>query len=52
MASAQSYFEGLGYELPDHQNPADAFLDIISGELLPPGRDQVGCVSVAVGWPL
>ncbi|KAL4853041.1 ABC transporter G family member 28 [Chlorella vulgaris] len=50
MASAQSYFEGLGYELPDHQNPADAFLDIISGELLPPGRDQASPTELFDAW--
>jgi hypothetical protein len=27
----QGYFEGLGFVIPEHMNPADAYLDIISG---------------------
>lgn len=41
VASAQPYFEGLGYEFPLQQNPADALMDIVSGALLRPG--QVRC---------
>lgn len=35
MSCLQSYFEGLGYEIPAHVNPADAYLDIISGVIVP-----------------
>lgn len=31
----QAYFGGLGFEVPEHVNPADAFLDIVSGTILP-----------------
>lgn len=41
VAGAQPYFEGLGYEFPLQQNPADALMDIVSGALLRPG--QVRC---------
>lgn len=44
VAGAAPYFEGLGYALPLHQNPADAFLDICSGAVLRAG--QVGSVCV------
>jgi hypothetical protein len=27
----QGYFEGLGFVIHEHMNPADAYLDIISG---------------------
>ena len=40
VAGAAAYFEGLGFVLPLHQNPADAFLDICSGAVLRAG--QVG----------
>jgi hypothetical protein len=30
----QKYFEGLGFVIPEHMNPADAYLDIISGGIL------------------
>ncbi|EFN56469.1 hypothetical protein CHLNCDRAFT_22567, partial [Chlorella variabilis] len=43
MAGAQPYFKGLGFRLPDYQNPADAFIDIVSGELERPGQ-------VGAGW--
>lgn len=42
MAGAEAYFEGLGFEFPAHQNPADSFLDIVSGELLRSGQTEVG----------
>lgn len=35
----QDYFEGLGYELPLHANPADVYMDIIAGLVLPGGPD-------------
>jgi hypothetical protein len=31
----QGYFEGLGFEIPSHMNPADAYLDIIAGAIQP-----------------
>mmetsp|Transcript_47690 Transcript_47690/g.137741 ORF Transcript_47690/g.137741 Transcript_47690/m.137741 type:complete len:1244 (+) Transcript_47690:38-3769(+) len=31
--SAASYFQGLGFQLPASENPADWFMDIISGEV-------------------
>lgn len=37
----QAYFEGLGFVLPPRMNPADVFLDIVSGAILRPGQDQV-----------
>ncbi|KAF6254331.1 hypothetical protein COO60DRAFT_1703369 [Scenedesmus sp. NREL 46B-D3] len=30
----RGYFEGLGFTIPEHMNPADAYLDIISGSVL------------------
>jgi hypothetical protein len=32
---SQAYFEGLGFVIPPRMNPADAYLDIISGAILP-----------------
>lgn len=34
MWDLQGYFEGLGFTIPEHMNPADAYLDIISGSVL------------------
>lgn len=31
----QAYFEQLGFEIPQHMNPADAYLDIIAQAILP-----------------
>ena len=31
VGAAMPYFTSLGFELPTHDNPADVFLDIISG---------------------
>jgi hypothetical protein len=42
MSAAQPYFEGLGFDFPAHQNPADAFLDIVSGEVLRSSQTEVG----------
>jgi hypothetical protein len=30
---ALSYFEELGFQCPEHSNPADFFMDIISGSM-------------------
>jgi len=30
---AKSYFEGLGFEMPADENPADWFMDVLSGEM-------------------
>ncbi len=38
VADAQAYFEGLSYEFPLQQNPADTLMDIVSGALLRPGQ--------------
>ena len=32
-AAALPYFNGLGFELPPHENPADFFLDVTSGTI-------------------
>lgn len=37
----QRYFEGLGFQIPEHTNPADAFLDIISGTIKPRTGEKV-----------
>ncbi|EIE25785.1 P-loop containing nucleoside triphosphate hydrolase protein [Coccomyxa subellipsoidea C-169] len=31
VTSVQGYFEGLGYSVPVHANPADIFMDIVAG---------------------
>eukprot|EP00775_Hariotina_reticulata_P010763 gene10763-10919_t len=52
QASVQAYFEGLMFEVPAHVNPADAFLDIISGAILPSSGSQLDladCWSKAQG---
>lgn len=52
----QTYFEGLGFQLPLHVNPADAFLDIISGAILPTTargslrQTPAAPVDVATAW--
>eukprot|EP00878_Enallax_costatus_P029186 GHUV01031627.1.p1 GENE.GHUV01031627.1~~GHUV01031627.1.p1 ORF type:complete len:444 (+),score=150.65 GHUV01031627.1:209-1540(+) len=43
----QAYFEGLGFEVPEHVNPADAFLDIISGAIMPKSG---AAVDIAAAW--
>ncbi|KAL6776445.1 hypothetical protein ACKKBG_A21155 [Auxenochlorella protothecoides x Auxenochlorella symbiontica] len=43
----QAHFEGLGYVLPPRLNPADAFLDIITGDR---GRGPEGLDAVAPGF--
>lgn len=40
VAAAQAYFEGLGFEFPPQQNPADLLMDATSGVVLREG--QVG----------
>lgn len=47
---ALAYFESLGYELPDKENPADFFLDVISGLIGPAGMDDDGDVDFAKTW--
>jgi ABC-type multidrug transport system ATPase subunit len=32
-SEAKPYFEGLGFEMPANENPADWFMDVISGEV-------------------
>ena len=38
MVDMQGYFEGLGFEFPLQQNPADTLMDIVAGALLRPGQ--------------
>mmetsp|Transcript_93850 Transcript_93850/g.303727 ORF Transcript_93850/g.303727 Transcript_93850/m.303727 type:complete len:824 (+) Transcript_93850:61-2532(+) len=33
---AKEYFEGLGFEMPRNENPADWFMDVLSGEVQNP----------------
>ena len=40
----QEYFEVLGYTVPPHMNPSDAYMDIITGTILRPGQAQVHCL--------
>ena len=40
VGGVQAYFQGLGFQFPAQQNPADAFMDFISGSTMRPG--QVG----------
>ncbi len=41
----QAYFLALGFEVPAHVNPADAFLDIVSGTITPNTGRPVDVVS-------
>jgi hypothetical protein len=44
----QAYFEGLGFEIPGHMNPADAYMDIIAGIIKP----ATGAVDIVASWRL
>ncbi|KAJ5630271.1 ABC transporter [Penicillium longicatenatum] len=39
-AEVKMYFEGLGYQIPEHSNPADAILDILSAGFDHPFRED------------
>jgi hypothetical protein len=41
LSTVQAYFEGLSFEIPAHINPADAFLDIVSGAIQPLSGKQL-----------
>jgi hypothetical protein len=43
----QAYFEGLGFEIPGHMNPADAYMDIIAGIIKP---STGAAVDIAACW--
>jgi hypothetical protein len=45
VGGVQAYFLGLGFQFPAQQNPADAFMDFISGSTMRPGQ-----VRRADGW--
>lgn len=47
LASLQGYFEGLGFEIPAHMNPADAYLDIIAGAIQP---SSGAALDIAACW--
>ena len=48
--TALRYFSSLGFELPPHENPADFFLDVISGTIPcrtdPDFRPKVGLLTL------
>jgi hypothetical protein len=43
----QGYFEGLGFEIPAHMNPADAYLDIIASAIQP---SSGAALDIAACW--
>lgn len=47
FASLQGYFEGLGFEIPAHMNPADAYLDIVAGAIQP---SSGAALDIAACW--
>lgn len=47
LCCVQGYFEGLGFEIPAHMNPADAYLDIIAGAIQP---QSGAALDIAACW--
>jgi len=49
-SQALPYFEGLGFQCPDKENPADFFLDIISGNVSLPALPNFEASELPVWW--
>ncbi|GAB4817511.1 hypothetical protein N2152v2_004557 [Parachlorella kessleri] len=50
QAGVQAYFEGLGFELPSRMNPADVYMDIISGSIVKPGQQEPDVAALFDAW--
>lgn len=46
----QAYFESLGFEIPGHMNPADAYMDIIAGIIKPATGTAVDIAACWQQW--
>jgi ABC-type multidrug transport system ATPase subunit len=47
---AKDYFQGLGFQLPQHENPADWFMDVLSGEAEHDTKKDFTLAEIASKW--